>query len=452
MAMTTVGWKALRRRSLRKKTACRICAVLAASAALLFSPALAWGAEAPISRSASEGATLYESLSVPEATHEPMLGEALQASNGNGAIATQASSYAPTFIINAIGNFHQTEARKLLDLVNQARAREGVRPLAYDTNLEDVAMLRAAECQMSFSHTRPNGWDCFTAADQLGVNTGWTMGENIAAGYSNAAATNQQWTNSAGHYRNMVNPNFTSFGVAAFEMNGWWCWVEFFGATQGTGFNTAALDGTYMVTTDAQVAFLPLIYEDVNPSDWYVAKDGGENFCYVINTGLMSGYGNRPAFGPYDSVTRGQVATILWRMAGEPIVSSADFSDVNYGEFYGQAIRWARATGVVSGYGDTNTFGPDEAVTREQLCVMLANYASRIAGLDVSSTMAKASSMPDWGQVSSWSREAMGWALDEGIMSGVEVSKGYRELKPKDSAQRCQLATMVAVFHRDILN
>ena len=367
-------------------------------------------------------------------------------------VELQDAAVAPTFGIGVTGAFHQTEARKLLDLVNRARAARGVQPLAYDTGLEECAMLRAAECQIVFDHSRPNGWDCFTAAAQLGVETGWARGENIAEGYATAEATNRQWTESPGHYENMVNPSFTSVGFAAFEMDGRWCWVEFFGATAGTGFDTAALDGTVTVATDAQAAFLPLVFQDVDPNDWYIANDYGANFIYTLNAGLMSGYSDRPAFGPYDSVTRGQVATILWRMAGEPDRSAPAFDDVDYGRYYGRAIAWARATGVVSGYTGSNDFGPEAPVSREQLCVMLSNYASKIVGMDTSSAMAKASAMPDWARVSAWAREAVGWALDEGIMSGVQVSGSRRELQPQGSAVRCQMATMVAVFHRDVLS
>ena len=109
--------------------------------------------------------------------------------------------------------------------------------------------------------------------------------------------------------------------VAAFEAGGRWCWVEFFGATSGTGFDESALDGYATVIVQAQAIYLDQVFIDVNPNDWYVASDGGENFLYTLNHGLMSGYSDRPAFGPYDTITRGQVATILYRMPVSPSAS-----------------------------------------------------------------------------------------------------------------------------------
>ena len=114
-------------------------------------------------------------------------------------------------------------------------------------------------------------------------------------------------------------------------------------------------------------------FEDVSPQDWYVTSG---DLDYAVENGLLKGYdGDRAGqFGPWDSVTRAQVATILWRVAGEPAADAEDFSDVDYGQWYGAPIEWARSTGVVGGYGDTNEFGPDDAVTREQMAVMLSNY------------------------------------------------------------------------------
>ena len=89
----------------------------------------------------------------------------------------------------------------------------------------------------------------------------------------------------------------------------------------------------------------------------------------------------KPSFAPYENVTRGQVATISWRLAGEPLASATAFADVNYDEYYGKAVTWARATSVVSGYPN-NTFAPDKPVSREELVSMMRNYAIKIAHMD----------------------------------------------------------------------
>lgn len=188
-------------------------------------------------------------------------------------------------------------------------------------------------------------------------------------------------------------------------------------------------------------------YPDVEPTDWYVISG---DFDYSIEHGIITGYDNG-RYGPYDDITRGQVATILWRIADEPLSQSKAFNDVNYDEYYGPAIRWARAEGVINGYTGTNDFGPDTPVTREQLATMLSNYASKIAGLDVSSDLAALEAIDGANEVSDWALEAMGWAVDNGILSG-DMSSGTAQVNPQGTAQRCMAVKMMSVLHRDILD
>ena len=190
-------------------------------------------------------------------------------------------------------------------------------------------------------------------------------------------------------------------------------------------------------------------FSDIRSGEWYTQ---GGLFEYTIDHGLMSGYANTDLFGTYDTITRGQVAVILHRMAGEPVVEAERFEDVDYTEYWGPAISWARATGVINGYQDESgaytTFGPNDPVTREQLAVMLANYASRVAGLDVASDCAAASAVSGWDDVSPWAQDAMGWIIDAGIMSGKTADDGSKSLGPQGSAWRVSMATMAATFHR----
>lgn len=187
-------------------------------------------------------------------------------------------------------------------------------------------------------------------------------------------------------------------------------------------------------------------FVDVQPGDWFATDD---ILGYAVDNGLLAGYGNG-LFGPCDNVSRAQVAMILWRVAGEPVADAEDFYDVDYSQWYGAAIEWARTSGVVSGYGDTNTFGPDDSVTREQLAVMLANYANEVAELDATSDCTALDAIAGADGVSSWARTQMGWAVDKGILSGSIVD-GVAWVDPQGTAQRCQAAKMVSVFHRDVL-
>ena len=188
-------------------------------------------------------------------------------------------------------------------------------------------------------------------------------------------------------------------------------------------------------------------FSDVDGTEWFA---NAQYLGYVVGKGLMKGYDDSGAFGPYDTITRGQVAVVLHRLAGGSHADASDFSDVDYSEYYGNAIEWARSTGVIKGYGDTNTFGPNDPVTREQLAVMLCNYAEKVAGVDIGSDGSKLAAMPDAGEVDDWGVPAVSWVMDQGIISGVVEPDGAF-VRPLANAKRCQFAKMASVFHRSVL-
>ena len=161
------------------------------------------------------------------------------------------------------GTYHQTEARKMKAKINAFRTGSeawyyaegsdqkisvpGLGKLSYDYKLEKIAMKRAAELYVSFSHTRPNGSDCFSLYPD-----GYTsMGENIAMGTSSIMSMEQTldlWKETdepyegQGHRRNMLSPNFTSVGIACFEVNGERYWVQEFGSPNSSLAKTKAVD------------------------------------------------------------------------------------------------------------------------------------------------------------------------------------------------------------------
>ncbi len=197
------------------------------------------------------------------------------------------------------------------------------------------------------------------------------------------------------------------------------------------------------------------VFSDAAYTDWFVSS-GALDYSYVH--GLVAGYsGDRAGeFGPYDLITRAQVATILWRIAGEPTDCASDaFDDVDYDQYYGPAVTWARATGVINGFSGTNDFGPDANVSREDLCCMLANYANKIAQVDTASDCAKLDSYPDAVTVSDYARESVGWCIDAGLMSGVKMDDGTDdgtvEIQAQGNAWRASMASMTACLHRDVL-
>ena len=147
------------------------------------------------------------------------------------------------------------------------------------------------------------------------------------------------------------------------------------------------------------------------------------------------------SFGGYGTITRGQVVTILYRLSGSPSVSSySGFTDVNTSKYYAAPITWAKSNGIVDGYG--TTFGPEDAITREQLAKILRDY-SAYRGLNVSKTTSL-SGYTDAGSVHSWALEGMQWSVANGIVGGTTTTT----LSPGNSAQRYHAATMLMRYCR----
>ena len=191
--------------------------------------------------------------------------------------------------------------------------------------------------------------------------------------------------------------------------------------------------------------------DDVSAGDWYVTSGA---FDYVTIRDFMGLYTGTNNFGPYDSLERGMVATILWRMAGCPWSdTSYPFEDVSDPDaYYYDAVCWARELGVVSGYrnadGTYTNFGPTDKVTREQLACMFARYAELNDGLDTSSDCAAMEEKEGADQVSGYARESMGWAVDTGLINGVNGN----ELRPQDNAWRASMAQLVQTYSRIYLD
>lgn len=118
-----------------------------------------------------------------------------------------------------------TFIQEVVNLVNEERAKAGLSPLTININVQEAAMVRAKECEQSFSHTRPNGSSFATALKEQNVSYR-SAGENIAYGQRTPEEVMKAWMNSSGHRANILNPNFTAIGVGYYEnANGtdYWC-------------------------------------------------------------------------------------------------------------------------------------------------------------------------------------------------------------------------------------
>lgn len=152
-------------------------------------------------------------------------------------------------------------------------------------------------------------------------------------------------------------------------------------------------------------------FDDVKPGDWFY-----DEVLDMAKGGYINGVSDR-LFAPYEPLSRAMLVTILYRMDGEQAVSgSSTFTDVVKGSWYDKAVAWASANGIVTGY-DANRFGPNDSVTRQQMASILWRYA-KYKSLDVASNGAVMPDFPDRGQIASWAGEAVSWAYSRGIMGG----------------------------------
>ena len=175
-------------------------------------------------------------------------------------------------------------------------------------------------------------------------------------------------------------------------------------------------------------------FADVDELDWFY-----DAVVYVYNEGMMDGI-SATQFAPNSNLTRGMVVTMLYRLEGKPrVTGSSGFDDVASGAWYADAVTWAAENGIVNGVSDTE-FAPNVNITREQLAAILYRYAEYndydVSGRD------DLSEFTDRSSISSYALDAMRWAVDEGLITGITNTT----IEPQGTATRAQAATMFMRF------
>ncbi|MBR6915914.1 MAG: S-layer homology domain-containing protein [Clostridia bacterium] len=187
------------------------------------------------------------------------------------------------------------------------------------------------------------------------------------------------------------------------------------------------------------VSVVPLLPASaLAPSFSDVAKDrwSYDSVIYAVENGYMNGVGG-DRFDPSGHLTRGMVATVLWRREGSPVPSApSGFTDVAAGAWYTDAVAWAKETGVVNGMTAT-TFSPNGYITREQLATMLFRFSST-APVSVPER-ADLTSFSDDEKASVWAEESLGWAVESGLINGTDGKR----LAPGEGATREQFAAII---------
>ena len=176
-------------------------------------------------------------------------------------------------------------------------------------------------------------------------------------------------------------------------------------------------------------------YSDVPDDHW-----GYDAIRFVTVNDLFKGVPGG-GFAPEMTMSRAMLATVLYRAAGSPAVTtSAGFTDVPAGQWYSDAVNWAASKGIVKGVGG-NRFAPDDNVSREQIATILYQYVLS-TGETVKADASVLAVYGDNASVSSWAADGMAWAVKEGILTGKPGSL----LAPTDSATRAEVATMLMRF------
>ena len=179
-------------------------------------------------------------------------------------------------------------------------------------------------------------------------------------------------------------------------------------------------------------------FSDVHPGEWFY------NAVYFAKAhGIMNGVGDTGEFQPSAPTTRAQAATVLYNVyrKGE-VASSCNKPDVDQSEWYANAVNWCVAHGIMTGYDDgSNTFGPNDSLTREQMCKVLAiatkaDYAS--------ADPAKYNALLGTEETDEWARPFVVWAVDEGLVNGIDNHDGTHTLDPLGLVYRCQTAQIFA--------
>lgn len=180
-----------------------------------------------------------------------------------------------------------------------------------------------------------------------------------------------------------------------------------------------------------------IVPSDVPYGAWYYAA-----VEYTLAQGFIAGTGT-DSFSPNGSVTRAQLAQILWRLGGSQQAESVSFSDVSPSDWFYTAVSWCCQEGLIN--GTDSGFLPNRALTREELALVLRQYAQNI-GSDVTA-IRSLTQFTDGSSASVWARDSLGWAVANGLLSGYDGGS----LRPGSGMSRAELAVVLRNFCQNVL-
>lgn len=321
-------------------------------------------------------------------------------------ISNKANAAEEIIPVNISVQYGQTEARTILDMINEMRTSDDDAwcwdetntkkevywgdALTYDYDLEKLAMKRAAELVIRYDHDRPNG-EYFSSIYKEENVTDWqSVGENIAIGYHSAQAVNTAWReddekyNGQGHRRNMLNPKFNCVGIGHVKYDGCDYWVEEFAYRPSVNTTkTSAID-------NEQITAISLIKNKIKNIELCFDKDS-----YILKTG--------------ETITP-NIKTMINYLGGKafvadiPDISVTDSSIATYSDGKISGVKEGNTTLTASLYGLTITDMPtitvhecdnhwnDGEITTEPTCIKegVKTFTCTICGDTKTETISKA--------------------------------------------------------------
>ncbi len=355
-------------------------------------------------------------------------------------------------------------AYQVLDLVNQERRAVGLGELTMDRELLDAAMQRAAECAVFYSHTRPDGTDCFTVSDKA-------YAENIAAGQWSPVVVMGSWMQSPGHKANILTESRQSIGVGCFEADGAYYWVQLFGDAAADAVSNPGDQASWRtVNVDQSECGIEFQLElraasGITSYAGWMKLDPGAQATLGVRA-LNPEFGStmvRPesfawttsqpgavSVGADGRLSRAGVGT-SWVTAScgtvqlRTLAYATDPAGPLYGDVSGHwGEGWIAEAGrleLMGGVGD-GLFGADETLTRAQVATTLYRYAVEDPSDSIEQSKFPADTTGfDDVEDHMWYSAALNWAKEEGIMTGYD-----NLVRPGDTITRAELAAMIGRF------
>lgn len=310
----------------------------------------------------------------------------------------------------------------------KVKAGSGVTPSINVTVNGESKTLDSTTTEVTFTYTRPSSGGPGSSGGSISTPTTYAVNVNAA---TNGAVAADKKTASKG----------TTVTVTASPSKGYVVDAVKVVDKDGKDVAVTEKDGKYVFTMPASAvtvtgsfkaetpAPVALPFSDVKSGNWFY-----DAVKYAYAQGLMTGT-SATTFAPNGTMNRAMIVTVLYRLEKSPAVTGASkFTDVPAGQWYSDAVAWAAANKIVNGYDET-TFGPMNAVTREQMAAILFRY-EQVKGLENVTLEENLNRFPDQNKISAYAIPALQWAVGQKIING----NADGTLDPTGTATRAQVA------------